>query len=375
MPRQLLVASVLLSCCLSAQATSVTAGMTGAWFDPARNGQGIQVQVVGTERKEVLLYWYTFDASGNPLWLYAQAPITEDTVRLSAFEVRGPSFVQNAAPVTLRRFGELELSFDSCNSGRMRYSTTLGTGEIQLSRLSQTFGAACTGTLIDDHPSQNAPELTQSLVSGGLNVSTHYREEPNRLRYNVEIQGAANQAGRRYALWVGGIKRAEFTLLSNVSGSRAELEFASPVEAGKLPLTFDPRGQAVEIRDSSGVPIGGGSAGTSAPPFGNSEQIVDLNFASSFPLGSGDAKLKRQPSKVSFSVEIEDVPVGAYGLLVAGVQRGSILVTFQNGRAKGELEFSTPQDAGKPRLDFDPRGQLVQVLNGNTVIASITFPN
>lgn len=120
---------------------------------------------------------------------------------------------------------------------------------------------------------------------------------------------------------------------------------------------------------------GGESEAEIAPPFGNSDQKVPLQFAPAFRNGSGDAQLERFGNKVNFDVKIEDVPIGVYSVKVAGVHRGNLLVSKQNGRTKGELEFSNPQAAGKPLLDFDPRGQLVQVKLGTELVASVTFVN
>jgi hypothetical protein len=374
-----------------ASAAQITASMTGAWFDPARNGQGIQVQVIGAQQKELLLYWYTFDQAGNPMWLYAQAPVTGDVVQMSAFEVRGPKFMESAANASLRRFGELELSFDDCGRGRMRYSTTLGAGEMALSRLSNTFGAACTGTLVDDGVPVSSSQSDQSQLISGVSISTRYRQDPGKISFKITARGAAPLAGQRYQVWILGANRGTLQMLASGGESEAELEFASPVEPGKLPLNFDPRGATIELRDANGGVVGGGggtvggsgggsgggstTGGTGAPPFGNGDQRVDLTMAPTFASGSGDARLKREANKVSFSVEIEDVPIGSYSVKVGGTHRGSLLVSVQNGKRQGELEFSNPQDAGKPLLNFDPRGQLVQLLLGSEVVASVTFVN
>jgi hypothetical protein len=366
--------TALCSTTLVANAAPITASMTGAWFDPTRSGQGIQIQVVGSSQKELLLYWYTYDQAGNPIWLVAQAPITDDIARLTALEVRGPRFMEQNAVVNVKPFAELELSFDDCGKAKMHYSTAFATGDMQLSRLSSTFGDQCTGTLLDDRRPVTTTQTDATSVSSGLTVSTRYREEPGKISFKVTARGTAAQAGGRYQVWILGAQRAEIQMLASGGESEAEVEFASPAQAGKLPLTFDPRGAAVELRNASGgvVPP---PAGSGAPPFGNSDQRVPLNFAPAFGNGSGEARLKRLSNKVSFSVEVEDVPIGTYSIRVANVHRGTLLVSAQNGRNKGELEFSNPQDAGKPLLSFDPRGQLVQVISGTETVASVTFVN
>ena len=374
MIRRALLFTALCGAALGTNAAPITASMTGAWFDPSRNGQGIQVQIVGSSQKELLLYWYTFDQAGAPIWLVAQAPITDDVARLTALEVRGPRFMEQNATVNVKPFAELELRFDDCGKAQMHYSTAFATGDLQLSRLSSTFGDQCTATLLDDRRPTTTTQTDSSSVSSGLNVSTRYREEPGKISFKVTARGTAAQAGSRYQIWILGVQRAEMQLLASGGESEAEVEFAAPAQPGKLSLTFDPRGAAVELRTVGGTVVTPPSGG-SAPPFGNSDQRAALNFAPAFGNGSGEAHLKRLSNKVSFSVEVEDVPIGTYSVRVANVHRGTLLVSSQNGRNKGELEFSNPQDAGKPLLSFDPRGQLIQVLSGTDTVASVTFVN
>jgi len=48
---------------------------------------------------------------------------------------------------------------------------------------------------------------------------------------------------------------------------------------------------------------------------------------------------------------------------------------MQDGSVEGELEFRNPQEPGKILLDFDPRGQQIDVLDGSTVILETLFPS
>ena len=85
--------------------------------------------------------------------------------------------------------------------------------------------------------------------------------------------------------------------------------------------------------------------------------------------------LEPRADRTDFSVEIEDVPEGGYPLRVGGQIEGVIPVTIrQDGSIEGELEFRNPVEPGKILLDFDPRGQVIEVLDGATVILETTFP-
>lgn len=72
-------------------------------------------------------------------------------------------------------------------------------------------------------------------------------------------------------------------------------------------------------------------------------------------------------------MEIEDVSAGLYELWVAGIKRGTINAQAGSNGVKGELEFSSPADAGKPLLNFDPRGQLIEVKTAAGVFFSHLF--
>ena len=75
-------------------------------------------------------------------------------------------------------------------------------------------------------------------------------------------------------------------------------------------------------------------------------------------------------------VEIEDVPVGTYELLVGGIVRGSFDVVDVAGDVEGQIEFDNdPDQSGELLLDFDPRGQTAEVRQGATVYLTVTLPD
>jgi hypothetical protein len=168
-----------------------------------------------------------------------------------------------------------------------------------------------------------------------------------------------------------------------------ETEFRSPVESGKILLTFDPRGELIEVHDNQGAVLtsgdvvfddddgDGGDDGDDEEDidFGTTEIEVEFINTGVFPQASGDARLRPREDRTDFRVEIEDVPEGGYPLRVGGQMVGTIPVTMrQDGSIEGELEFRNPVESGKLLLDFDPRGQDIQVLDGSTVILEMSFP-
>jgi len=102
---------------------------------------------------------------------------------------------------------------------------------------------------------------------------------------------------------------------------------------------------------------------------------IDLANAGVYPQASGEAEFEEDDDRTEFSVEIEDVPVGIYDLKVGGVSVGDIhAVMDQDGTVRGEAEFRDPVEPGKTLLDFDPRGQTIEVLDGADVILNVAFP-
>ena len=69
------------------------------------------------------------------------------------------------------------------------------------------------------------------------------------------------------------------------------------------------------------------------------------------------------------------MPLGAYTLRVGGIARGTIQVSDTVDGIQGEIDFTTGSpDPDELPLDFDPRGQLIEVLEGTTVIFNLDFP-
>lgn len=89
---------------------------------------------------------------------------------------------------------------------------------------------------------------------------------------------------------------------------------------------------------------------------------------------SGSARLRTRPDRTEFNVEVEDLNVGSYNLLVGGALVSSIQVATVAGGTEGEVEFRNPVEPGKILLNFDPRGKLIQVTQGSTVFLQVTFP-
>lgn len=169
-----------------------------------------------------------------------------------------------------------------------------------------------------------------------------------------------------YQLLVDGVAEAAFTTDSR---GRAKLRFRTPLRSSRfLELDFDPRGKQLSISNGTDdvltevVAASGESAGST------SDERVDL-----IPIaGGGKAKARfrtRKDGRQDFTVQVSNASPGSYSLFVGGIERGTI--DAPNGR--GEIEFKSNPSAGEQLLDFDPRGQVVDVVGAGGIAFSDTM--
>lgn len=191
--------------------------------------------------------------------------------------------------------------------------------------------------------------------------------------FDVEIEDLPDGT---YRLCVDGIDRGEIV----VSGGEGKIEFSDGGDdPDELPLDFDAYAALVEVKQGETVVLSGLALSGSAEGGGNScaEEELRLDFENVGPDADakGEARHRvRDDCDRDFRVEIEDLPDGLYDLFVGGVDRGDIEVTEVLGEHVGEIEFDTdPNEVGKELLIFDPRGQLLQVKQGETVFLSLGF--
>ncbi len=112
------------------------------------------------------------------------------------------------------------------------------------------------------------------------------------------------------------------------------------------------------------------------------------------PPAGGLLKFKLRPAFASFEVDVRGIPAGTYRVRVGGTDEGEIIVEQRGqGIAMGRLRFSSGTDDDSdeqgddsesgsddssdtdPLLDFDPRGQLVEIVDADDEVhLSADFP-
>ena len=238
--------------------------------------------------------------------------------------------------------------------------------------------------LIDDGSGTPAPEppseFEESLATTGLDpdatAHAQYRvNDRGRHKFSVEIEKV--EPGD-YTLSVAGIVRGTIRAVATPGGGVGEIEFDTKAEEGHPALDFDPRGQLIEISSAAGKffshILGSGSAtgGGTVVPFDVSAPLISTGADSN---ASANAQFERKVTgELSFEVEVEDVNVGAYDLLVGGTVRGSLNVIADGNGTRGKLEFDTEAGAGKLPLNFEVAGKSIVIRQGTTVFFERTFP-
>lgn len=105
---------------------------TGSWYSPARDGEGFNIEVVeardGDSPPRMLVYWYTYepDGSGRQVWLSGLAemhPQQGGLTRVELIRSEGGRFASTDNPDLVERspWGHVDLSFQSCTEGLVRY--------------------------------------------------------------------------------------------------------------------------------------------------------------------------------------------------------------------------------------------------------------
>ena len=391
--RVLICIVVFMPLLASAQDVLVTRNFSGLWNQTNQESQGLNLQVIDqiTGDKTGVAYWFTYGDDMESAWFFGVGPVTGDRIEMILFEGSGIGFLEDNKPGDDRvvEVGTMEIEFSGCNEGVVTFATEIegvGSGNFPISRLTELYNTECSGGVSDDTPSDvPISEQRIGLVAArqGITGSGHadFEERADRTEFSVEVEDLADG---NYRINVGGIDRGPLM----VSLGIGETEYRSPAESGKILLTFDPRGELVEVHDGQGAVLTSGDVvfddeddddGDDGDgedvDFGTVDIEVELTNTGVFPEASGDAKLEPRADRTDFSVEIEDVPEGGYPLSIGGQIVGIIPVTMrQDGSIEGELEFRNPVEPGKILLDFDPRGQVIEVLDGATVILETIFP-
>jgi hypothetical protein len=221
--------------------------------------------------------------------------------------------------------------------------------------------------------------IRAKLVNTGVEANAkgvaEFSERADRVRFAVEAQKLAPGP---CGLLIAGAFQAGVNISPKGQG---KVVFSTNAESGKaeIPLTFDPRGQTVELARGADVllavvfPDGTQAAKSKGGKKGKKPRIeIEADLVATGALSGAEGKIAFQSrqGRDQVRVAITDIPSGDYDLRVGGVPVGSIFVEARGAK----IVFSTQAKKNTFPLSFDPRGQLVEVLRNGAVILQVVFP-
>ena len=381
---------IMINAMAAASPPIITKSFTGGWYDPAKNGQGFLLEIINTnQQKKALTTWFTFDMSGQQLWLIGIGEISNQNIHFDMVIPEGGQFGELHDPNNINNtaWGTVTFTFNDCNSGQVTWQPQVGgfdAGSMPVVRSTAIHNLNCTGGLFDELADTVVETETRSpLNSTGVDAdaSGHvkYEQRTDRIEFSVEIEDVPVGA---YELWVANDQKGTINVINVPGGTEGEIEFRDPVEPGKVLLDFDPRGQSIDIirhgitylsSDEFNGSNGDNGSSTEAPPFGDSRTELLFNNLGIHPLGYATAELRQRDDRVDFKVELEDVPVGFYDFTVDGDIQGIIEVVATPLGVQGELEFRNPVEPGKELLDFNPINSWLEISQGATAMFNLEF--
>ena len=101
---------------------TITNGTSGTWYNEGRNGEGFVIDVFQRDDHwEIVATYYTYDGSGNQVWLIGAAATDGDNVlipvEITEGGIYGPMY--NPQDVVRSDWGWLEFTFSGCTSGHV----------------------------------------------------------------------------------------------------------------------------------------------------------------------------------------------------------------------------------------------------------------
>lgn len=132
---------------------TVDHSITGAWYDPAHNGEGFLVELL--DEQSAVVYWFTYDEEGGQRWFIGNGRVEGDRIEFDELLAgSGARFGEafNPADVVLDPVGRLTLQWTDCNSANARYLVDGQEGSQSLMRLTGLAGRECGTSQPADYP-------------------------------------------------------------------------------------------------------------------------------------------------------------------------------------------------------------------------------
>lgn len=128
---------------LNAAPLVVDSSFSGHWFNKLITGEGVIIQIISDGR--ALVYWLTYDDSGNQRWLYGVGKRNGLTIDIENVFVTDNGVFDSMMPilVDLESVGEMEVEFSGCNAGVINFLIDGVPGTMEIGRLTGLNGLEC----------------------------------------------------------------------------------------------------------------------------------------------------------------------------------------------------------------------------------------
>ncbi|MEP6939633.1 MAG: acid phosphatase [Rudaea sp.] len=127
--------------------TTVDAGFTGYWYNPAQSGHGFNFEIL--PGNQFVVSWYTFNNAGQQAWLAGAGTISNGVATVALDEPIGGLFPPYFTPAGVTRlgWGTLKVAFSDCAHANASWTTSVanfgtGSGSIDLVHLTQPVSSA-----------------------------------------------------------------------------------------------------------------------------------------------------------------------------------------------------------------------------------------
>lgn len=215
-------------------------GMTSAWYDPERVGEGFLLEVL--PGGVAGLYWFTYDADGNQDWYIARGQVKgrrilfPELLRVSGGEF-GPGF--DPAAVTPEIVGTAAFTWSDCGSGVMDWTLEPGRagetfGRQNLVRLAGVGGLDCLNPGEPPPPPIAVPPPEFSGLTGSWFDPSHAGEG-----YVLEVLADGRPIVYWFSFDSAGNRRWFFGLGEFIDGV-ATFDSMLTTEGGRFGTAFDP---------------------------------------------------------------------------------------------------------------------------------------
>jgi hypothetical protein len=259
-------------------APNVDARWSGQWYDPARNGEGIALEVL--DGGKALVYMFTYPPAGAPgqqAWLIGVGDVLGNGIEFT--DVRRSSLGAGGVPQSAH-WGRIGLIFDDCNSGHMRWDgpADWGSLEVPITRITALQGLGCANA------AAGAPQQASGSWYDARYTGSGFVFEQLDAQRLATIWFGFDASGNQ--IWLSGVAQ------NGIDGFAATL--AEPVGphfgAGYDPAAFNP--QPVGSLSSAKLNCSTGNAGAlgfPGLPDGNATFALDLARIT-FPLGQAQCQ-------------------------------------------------------------------------------------